>query len=182
MLPAGRRTEDSWFDSRQGNFFSSPSVLTASGAHPASYTKDSRVAGAKVTTHRHLVPKLNKNIAIPPLPHTPSLHTYGKLYITHCMPQNVHRFRNTHFPSSNRCSDCGTGRTTTTSGCRLQTWTQICNLPRLLPKDNRPSGRALYARHLPHRALRMRVAISLPPPPPMFMACCLIKLGTTMRR
>ena len=57
--------------------------MTTPGAQPASYVQDSRVAGGKLTTHRHLEPKLRISEAVPPLPQTSSLHTYGRLYIKH---------------------------------------------------------------------------------------------------
>ena len=63
-------------------------VMTTPGAHPASYVQDSRVAGSKLTTHRHLEPKLRMSGAIPPLPQTSSLHMYGQLYIKYCVSPN----------------------------------------------------------------------------------------------
>lgn len=54
--------------------------MTTAGADPASYVQDSRVAGGKLTTHRHLESKLRISEAVPPLPQTSSLHTHGKLY------------------------------------------------------------------------------------------------------
>jgi hypothetical protein len=57
------------------NFFLRHRVQTGSGSHPASYPTGSgalspgvRGWGVKLTTHLHLVPRLRKREAIPPLP------------------------------------------------------------------------------------------------------------------
>jgi hypothetical protein len=89
-LRAGRPTEELCFHSRQSNFFSSPTRPDRSPPPPDAM--DTRAAGGKMSTHRHLVPKLRMSDAIPPLPHTPSPHTYGQLHITYCRPRNCCTF------------------------------------------------------------------------------------------